>query len=124
MPKTVVLLYREEDGSVPLRDWLDELEPKAQAKCVACLRRLEDMGHELRRPEADFLRDKIYELRTGHGRINLRMLYFFHGRGFVVVSHGFTKEDKVVSDREIDLAIERKARFEQAPQKHTFRGER
>ena len=123
MPKTEVLLYREEDGSVPLRDWLDELEPKAQAKCVACLRRLEDLGHELRRPEADFLRDKIYELRTRHGRVNLRMLYFFHGRRAVVVSHGIVKEDRV-QDMEIDLAIERKARFEDAPLKHTFRGER
>lgn len=122
MPKTEVLLYQEEDGSVPLRDWLDELEPKAQAKCIACLHRLEAMGHELRRPETDFLRDKIYELRARHGRVNLRMLYFFHGQRAVVVSHGLTKADRV-QDREIDLAIERKAHFEKAPHKHTFRGE-
>jgi hypothetical protein len=41
----------------------------------------------------------------------------------VVVSHGLTKED-VVPDREIELAIQRKARFEKAPQKHSFLGER
>ena len=123
MPRTKVLVYQEEDGAVPLQKWLDDLQPKAQAKCVASLKRLEDMGHELRRPEADLLRDKIYELRTRHGRVNLRMLYFFHGRQAVVVSHGLTKED-VVPEREIDLAIERKARFDKAPQKHTFRGER
>jgi phage-related protein len=123
LPKIEVLLYREEDGSVPLREWLDGLERKAQAKCVASLERLEDMGHELRRPEADLLRDKIYELRTRHGRVNLRMLHFFHGRQAVVVSHGLTKEDEV-PPRGIDLAIQRKACFEKAPQKHTFRGEK
>lgn len=74
-------------------------------------------------PEADYLRDKIYELRTKHGRVNLRMLYFFHGKQAVVVSHGLTKEDEV-PPREIDLAVERKARFEKAPEKHTFRGEK
>jgi hypothetical protein len=30
---------------------------KAQQKCLARLKRLEDLGHELRRPEADYLRD-------------------------------------------------------------------
>ncbi len=122
MPKTRLVLYQEEDGTVPLTEWLDELEPKAQAKCVACLKRLEDMGHELRRPEADLLRDKIYELRTRHRRVNLRMLYFFHGRKAVVVSHGLTKEAEVPA-KEIDLAIERKAKFEEAPEKHTFENE-
>lgn len=119
MPRTRLLLYQEEDGSVPLREWLDNLEPKAQSKCIACLKRLEDMGHELRRPEADLLRDKIYELRVKHRRVNLRMLYFFHGQSVVVISHGLTKES-AVPPREIDLAIERKARFERAPEQHTF----
>lgn len=33
------------------------------------------MGHELRRPEADFLRDGIYELRTSLGVLHHRILY-------------------------------------------------
>jgi hypothetical protein len=49
------------------------------------------------------------------------MLYFFHGRQAVVVSHGLTKEDKVPT-KEIDLAVARKAAFEKDPGKHTFRG--
>jgi hypothetical protein len=35
------------------------------------------MGHELRRPEADFLRDGIYELRASLGGVHHRILYFF-----------------------------------------------
>jgi phage-related protein len=69
--------------------------------------RLSEMGHELRRPEADYLRDDIYELRTGLGSVNYRVLYFFHGRNEAVVSHGFTKEAEVPS-REIEQAIKRK----------------
>jgi len=78
--KTEVVFYREEDGTVPLVEWLDSSSPKVQNKCLIRLERLEELGHELRRPEADYLRDDIYELRVSYQGINYRMLYFFHGR--------------------------------------------
>ncbi len=68
--------------------------------------------------EADFLRDAIYELRVRYGRVNYRMLYFFHER-IAVISHGLTKV-KVVPDTDIDLAITRKGEFAQDPQKHKY----
>ena len=40
---------------------------KVQDKCYLLLERLREMGHELRWPEADFLRDGIYELRVSLG---------------------------------------------------------
>jgi hypothetical protein len=122
MPPTILHFYREDDDSVPLIDWLDAIPPKAQVKCLARLKRLEDLGHELRRPEADLLRDGIHELRVGLQGIHSRMLYFFHGRDIAIVSHGLTKE-RQVPPREIDLAIERKAKFQADPERHTFRPE-
>ncbi len=91
---------------------------KVAAKCLARLGRLEDRGYELRRPEADYLRDGIYELRVGYQRRNYRMLYFFHGRIAAVVSHGLEKE-RAIPPQEIDLAVTRKRKFEQDPQAHT-----
>jgi phage-related protein len=79
-------------------------------------------GHELRRPEADYLRDDIYEPRSRLGSVNYRVLYFFHGRTVAVVSHGFTKEAEVPS-REIAQAMKRKAAFIASPMKHTFIGD-
>jgi hypothetical protein len=64
MPKTTVILYCEEDGSCPFLEWLDDLPANAQAKCLLRVERLRDLGHELRRPEADILRDGVYELRA------------------------------------------------------------
>ena len=124
MPRTEVLLFCERDGTCPLAAWLDGLAPPAQAKCVARLKRLEDMGHELRRPEADLLRDGSYELRTSHGKLNLRVLYFFHGRNVVVVAHGLAKQSAGVPAREIQLARARKAAFETDPKAHTFKSAR
>ncbi len=106
MPEIRVIFYQEEDGTVPVLEWLDDLIPKARAKCIVKVERLGALGHELRRPEADYLRDDIYELRIGYQGINYRILYFFHERTAAIVSHGLVKELQV-PPREIDLAIQR-----------------
>ena len=118
MPRTKVVLYREDDGSVPLLDWLDGLQPKVVAKCRVRIERLRELGHELRRPEADYLRDGIYELRVAQQGVNYRMLYFFHGNVAAILSHGLTKE-REVPPLEIDEAIERKRKYGMDPRKHT-----
>ncbi|HZR17828.1 MAG TPA: type II toxin-antitoxin system RelE/ParE family toxin [Verrucomicrobiae bacterium] len=118
MPKTKVVFYKEDDGSVPILDWLDSLQPKALDKCTVRIERLAEMGHELRRPEADLLRDGIYELRVGLQHVKYRMLYFFHGRTAAVLSHGLVKE-AAVPPKEIEKAIERKRVFENDPRSHT-----
>lgn len=122
MPITRVILFREDDGTVPLLKWLDDLPRKARAKCIARIERLALLGHELRRPEADLLRDGIHELRVGLQGINYRMLYFFHGQDSAVVTHGLTKE-RIVPAREIDLAIKRCELFERDPEEHAFEEE-
>jgi phage-related protein len=90
-------------------------------KCLARLAQLEELGHELRRPEADFLRDGIYELRAAYQGVQYRMLYFFSGKAFVVVSHGLVKE-KAVPTKDIDRAVERKKKFDSDPSSRRFRG--
>jgi phage-related protein len=95
------------------------LPEKVQDKCLVKIQRLEEQGYELRRPEADTLRDGIHELRVAFRGMQYRMLYFFHGQQ-VIISHGLKKES-VVPSQQIDLAIERRARFESDPMKHTYR---
>lgn len=103
---TKVVFYKEDDGSVPILDWLDSLQTKAIDKCTVRIERLAEMGHELRRPEADFLRDGIYVLRVGLRHVNYRMLYFFHGRTAAVLSHRLEKEAEL-PPKEIEKAIGR-----------------
>ena len=123
MPETQVVFYLEDDGTAPLLEWLDTLPEKAQLKCLARIERLKQEGHALRRPEADLLRDKIYELRVGLQGFNYRMLYFFHGNIAAVVSHGIVKEAKV-PPKEIEKAIERMKKFERNSKVHTYEEKR
>jgi hypothetical protein len=62
MSKIEAVIFCEDDGIAPLLVWLDGLQEKVQNKIIVRLERLAECGHELRRPEADSLRDEIYEL--------------------------------------------------------------
>jgi hypothetical protein len=119
MPKTQVVFYREADRTAPVLEWFDGLPAKAKDKCRIRIQRLSEKGHELRRPEADLLRDGIYELRVGFQHVNYRILYFFHGRVAAILAHGLTKEDRVPAAA-IDAALKRKQMYEQDPKIHTF----
>lgn len=122
MPRTRVVFYQERDDHVPVLEWLDALPVKIQDKCVVKIERLRELGHELRRPEADLLRNGIYELRIGREGMNYRILYFFHGRMAAVLAHGLVKEREVPA-KDIQAALERKRLFDQDPHRHTYREE-
>jgi phage-related protein len=118
MPLTTVVLFKDEEDACPLLEWLDELPAKVQDKCIVRIERLQELGYELRRPEADILRNGIYELRTSFQSVDYRMLYFFHQQT-AVISHGLTKEKKV-PEGEIEVAIRHRKLFEMDPAKHTY----
>jgi phage-related protein len=125
MPRTRMMFYRDEAGKVPVVEWLEALrrtDRKAYAKCVVRIRRLAEMGHELRRPEADFLREGIYELRAKKGRVNYRILYFFHGSQVAILGHALSKEG-AIPDAEIERAIKRKEAFVRNPTRHSYQEE-
>lgn len=119
MPATQ-LYYYEENGEVPVYQWLKELgrtDKKALANCLAKIRLLAFEGHQLRRPHTDYLRGGIYELRAKRGRVQYRILYFFHGQNIALLTHGLTKEKKVPSI-DIERAIRRKKQYEKSPETH------
>lgn len=66
---------------------------------------LQELGINLHRPHADFLRDKTYELRARDRKKQLRILYFFFDGNKIIFSHGIVKKSGRVPDAEIDRAI-------------------
>jgi len=125
LSKQRVVFFQEENGHSPIVEWLKKLKTKDRrgwARCFARIEQLRDYGHELRRPASDYLDDGIRELRVKHGRIQYRILYFFHRREIAVLSHGFVKKSKSVPVIELERAVKRKQMFEQNPDTHTFKG--
>lgn len=119
MPKVRIVLFREDDGSIPVVDFMNSVPQRQREKLIVRVERLRELGRELRRPEADYLRDDIYELRVRFGHVNYRLLYFFHGGMIAVLTGGLTKEDRV-PPRDIEQAIKRRAKFMQNPGLHSL----
>lgn len=119
MPPNKIVIYQESQDDVPLIDWLHSLPDKVRVKCEAKMERLAELGHELRRPEADYLRDGIYELRIGYEGGNYRILYAFVGHRIALLTHGIVKT-KRVPQKEIETAIFRRTQWEADPKAHTY----
>src|SRR5262245_23987852 len=95
MPATQVVLYRDDDETVPLLTWLDDLQPQVGvANCRVQIELLRSLGYELRRPHADMLEDGI--------------------------THGFIKHGKQVPAIEIERATRFRARYNADPVGHRF----
>ena len=123
MEKLPVVFFRNEDGTVPIMDWMDgevaKRNPKIAIKCRARIGILSEVGTKLPVNIAKPLRDGIWELRFEYQGVNYRILYFFSKSRVIVISHGLWKED-VVPPKEIDLAVRRKELFESDPERYSY----
>lgn len=122
MPKTKVLIFAEKNGSSPFIQWVKKQPQKVQNKCYVFIERLTEFGYGLRRPQADYLKDDIYELRVNRQGINYRVLYFFCEEK-AIISHGIVKQMSKVPDKEINIAVKNKMKFLANPGKHTYKEE-
>lgn len=116
MSRVSLLLFRQGE-EIPVLDWLLNLDDTPQRRIQARLELLAEQGHAARRPLVENLGEGIYELRTRVGRVNYRVLFSFHGRNAVLLSHGFTKEREIPA-ADLARARERKAAFEANPSDH------
>jgi len=83
--------YQEADGSAPVEEFLDSLQPEARAKALALVQALRVHGPSLPFPYSSQAAGKIRELRTQHGKDKIRILYFADARRVLILLHGFVK---------------------------------
>ena len=107
-----VIFYKTARGEEPVARYLKTLDIKVRAKFYKLLTLLENLGPSLKRPYADLLRNKIYELRIKHGSNQYRTLYFFFEKDYIVITHGFTKKTDQVPEVEIERAEVFREEFE------------
>ena len=105
-------LYDIEDGSTPVQDFLNSLEPKMKAKVLRTIDLLEQNGPALRLPYSGPLGDGIFELRAKQGSDITRVLYFFFLGKKAVLTNGFVKKTQKTPPAEIELARKYKADYE------------
>ena len=109
--KCKVDYYMTERGENPVKEFIDELPPKLQAKNMRELVMLSEFGTALPQPYAKQLRGKdvagLWELRVKLASDITRIFYFFPVGDRVLLLHGFTKKSEETPKRELDTAKRR-----------------
>jgi hypothetical protein len=100
-----------QDGSQPVKKYIDNLSLREQAKTLAFIGLLEEKGPHLPRPYADLLEDGIHELRIKLSGTQVRILYFFCYQNIIVLTNVFDKHSDKVPIEQINLAKENRTDF-------------
>lgn len=103
--------YRAADGSQPVDDFIEALEPRAQAVLDQQIERLNLLGASqphLPFPHSSQIEGELRELRCHFGSSLYRVLYRRSGN-LIVLLHMFRKDTGQVPEREIAIA---RARFD------------
>jgi len=103
-----IYFFIDERGENPVKQFIENLPLKEQAKILAYLDELKTQGRHMRRPMADYLGKGIYELRPRDNRI----FYFFYSRKNVVLLHAIRKKTDNIPPGDMDLCVKRKGQAE------------
>ena len=117
MDKEWKIIFYEDANGCPMDDFLYSLPKDEKEKMTKAIEYLKSVGISLRRPQGDYLRDGIYELRVVLSGDKIRTLYFFCFETNIILTHSFIKTTKKVPDKEIERAIKYKERYLKLNQK-------
>jgi hypothetical protein len=98
--------YTGDDGSLPVRAWLDTVPQDVRGKVLARIELLKTGGPTLDYPYTSQIEGKLREARLRVGKTRYRVLYFFDEDRTAILLHGFTKATAAVeeSDKKIGRA--------------------
>ncbi|TGM60599.1 type II toxin-antitoxin system RelE/ParE family toxin [Leptospira meyeri] len=107
------ILYFTEKENQPseIEIFINSKDERNQAKIFAWLDKLAELGPNLPRPYADLLIDGIHELRIKLSGSQIRILYFFCYKDYIILTNQFVKNTDKVPKAEINKAIKRRESF-------------
>ncbi len=98
-----VRFYVTDRGRNPVWEFIQSLDNSTKRKIKQLINLLEEIGPQLKRPYADKVDGKIYELRSKQSRV----LYFFAIDKEIIFVHGFLKKRNAIPSGDIELAQRR-----------------
>ncbi len=106
-----ILYYSEDEKPSDIEIFIDSKDERNQAKIFAWLEKLSELGPNLPRPYADILVDGIHELRIKLSGSQVRILYFFCYKDYIILTNQFVKNTDKVPKSEINKSKERREKF-------------
>jgi hypothetical protein len=105
------MYFEDSKGYSQVFEFIENRKVREKAKVLAWLEQLEKQGPNLPRPYADLLEDGIHELRVKLSGDQVRILYFFYFRDFIILTNGFIKTSDKVPKNEIQIAQKNRTDF-------------
>jgi len=99
--------YVAPDGSSPVEEFLDSVDPKTRARFRWSIEQLRARNTQAREPLVKHLEDKLWELREESATNIYRMIYFFFTGRRIVLLHGFAKKTQKTPPQELAIARRR-----------------
>ena len=118
MEEYEIELYEKVDGTCPVAEFFESLEPKMWAKVARNIDLLALHNITLREPLVKPVEDGIFELRTQVGNNVTRVFYFFFTGKKIVLTNGFTKKTQKTPRKYIELALAYKTDYVQRGEKN------
>ena len=100
--------YDKDDETSPVKDFINGLPSKMQAKILRLIDLLEVNGNELREPYSKPLSGGLFELRCKQGTDITRIIYFFYIDKKIVLTNGFVKKKDKTPKSELNKAVKYK----------------
>jgi hypothetical protein len=99
-----VLYFEDAKGYSQVFEFIENRETREKAKILAWLEQLEQQGPNLPRPYTDLLEDGIHELRVKLSGNQIRVLYFFCFRDYIILTNVLIKTTDKIPKNEIQKA--------------------
>ena len=111
MKKVSCEYFVTDSSRVPVREFIDSLDPKTQRKFFFVRALLEEFGHKLPQPHAKYIGDEIFELKFKGREGAIRVLYFFFHQNRAIFTNGFIKKSDKTPKNEKGIVIQRRKLF-------------
>ena len=102
-----VIFYKNERGDSPVEEFLESLTDKQAKKVAWVLRIIRDLDLIPKEYFKKLVSTDIWEVRVQVGSNTIRILGFFDGNNFIVLTNGFHKKTQKTPKKEIETAEKR-----------------
>jgi phage-related protein len=122
MKRWPVEFFADDEGSQPVRDWLDSLPEEVRGRMLARVDLLAEHGPALDFPFTSQIEGRLREIRLRVGRVRYRVLYFFDRTRTAILLHGFAKRTEAVEEADKQIGRSRMDLHEARLEKRSRRG--
>ncbi|MBL7068285.1 MAG: type II toxin-antitoxin system RelE/ParE family toxin [Candidatus Omnitrophica bacterium] len=106
------IYYEDIRGKKPVKEFITKFDEKTKAKILARVEFLETHWHEARRPLVDKIDKDLYELRVAFAWNNVRVIYAYMFKNYIVLLHGLQKKRDKIPENDKLMARKRMIDFQ------------